>query len=969
MPPIKPKNVHQLQGSDMLPLNRDGAGWLVDSGSVAVFAAPMDGDEPSGPRRHLFNCRKGDILFGLAGQNGSAGHGLLAIGNDKANLRQSPASRLALAYAHRQPGGITRWIDGLSAVLMDEAPREHLHRLTVSQQLELEEGQLVAVQGYTLCWFRIESGKVRLFDSEGNDVGPEQAAIPLGRRIWVRVLAPTVLRRLGPDDFESGPLLASGLALLQRACLHRLAEADHRESVAEAVRLEDRAQCEQKETAAALAELGSVLTPSAIEYRAETDLLTALAAIGNQIGVDFSAPSSSNEIRRLPDPVEAIARASSVPMRHVKLRGRWWRSDCGRLLAWIGDGEQRRPVALLRRGWHYELFDPRDESRRRVTDAVANTLSPDAVTFYRPLPASLRLPWQLMQITLRPYVKDIAPAISLAVFGALLAMLIPQATAVLMDQAIPDADRGLVVQLGLGLLAVCCGQAAFFLIQGVVTLRVQFGAMADLQTSAWDRLLRLPVRFFRGFSSGDLLNRCTMITKVGGGDMSATSIRGLVSGVMSLLNLGLLFYYSSKLALVALLITLLIGFATVALAGAARRRSLTLEQLSGSLFGFVVQLVGGISKLRVAGAEQRAFNQWARRYARQLRLTSSVQRLQDFVTLLHYALPVFSSIFFYYFAVQLVVAGEAAAATGEIDSATLTTGTFLAFNAAFGVLLAGMKDASLTFVEIMDSLAKSKLIRPIFDAAPEVDSSKVDPGRLSGQFGLQHVTFRYREDGPLVLNDVSLSAEPGEYIALVGPSGSGKSTVFRLLLGFETPGMGIVSFDHQDIADLDVTAVRRQIGVVLQQTRIGASSIQGYLSAGRQMEVDEAWEVLQEVSLADEVREMPMGLHTMISEGGGNMSGGQRQRLAVARALAQSPRILILDEATSALDNHAQAIVSESIRRRNVTRIAIAHRLSTIRSADRIFVFEAGCLVQTGSFDELAETEGLFQRMMSRQMI
>jgi ATP-binding cassette subfamily C protein len=249
-----------------------------------------------------------------------------------------------------------------------------------------------------------------------------------------------------------------------------------------------------------------------------------------------------------------------------------------------------------------------------------------------------------------------------------------------------------------------------------------------------------------------------------------------------------------------------------------------------------------------------------------------------------------------------------------------------------------------------------------------VDLSKADPGKLMGRIVVDHITFRYRQDGPLTLDDVSLYAEPGEFIALVGGSGSGKSTIFRLLLGFETAEDGTVYYDGQDLSGLDVDAVRRQLGVVLQSGRITSASIFDNIASGARITLDEAWEAARMSGFADDVAAMPMQMHTVISEGGGNLSGGQRQRLLIARALVLKPRILLFDEATSALDNRTQAIVSESLDKLQVTRMVIAHRLSTIRNAHRIYVLDCGRILQQGSFEELASQEGLFAQLMQRQM-
>jgi ATP-binding cassette subfamily C protein len=233
---------------------------------------------------------------------------------------------------------------------------------------------------------------------------------------------------------------------------------------------------------------------------------------------------------------------------------------------------------------------------------------------------------------------------------------------------------------------------------------------------------------------------------------------------------------------------------------------------------------------------------------------------------------------------------------------------------------------------------------------------------------MSQVVFHYRDDGPLILDGVNLTAEPGDFLAIVGLSGSGKSTLFRLLLGFESPGSGSIRYDGQDLGGLDVFAVRRQLGVVLQNGRINAGSLFENIVCGTHVSLNDAWGAAKATGFADEIAQMPMGMHTMVSEGGTNLSGGQRQRLLLSRALVHKPRILLLDEATSALDNQTQAVVSASLRQLKVTRLVIAHRLSTIREANRICVLDSGRIVQQGTYEQLAGEPGLFARLIARQL-
>ncbi|HEY7551516.1 MAG TPA: ATP-binding cassette domain-containing protein, partial [Hyphomicrobiaceae bacterium] len=230
------------------------------------------------------------------------------------------------------------------------------------------------------------------------------------------------------------------------------------------------------------------------------------------------------------------------------------------------------------------------------------------------------------------------------------------------------------------------------------------------------------------------------------------------------------------------------------------------------------------------------------------------------------------------------------------------------------------------------------------------------------------VAFRYQADRPLVLEDVSLTVGPGEFVALVGPSGAGKSSLFRLLLGFETPEAGAIYFDGQDLAGLDLEAVRHQIGVVLQNGKVQPGTIFENIVGAGVYTLDDAWEAARQAGLEAQIKQLPMGMQTFISEGGATFSGGQRQLLLIARALVRKPRILLFDEATSALDNETQAIVTASLKALHATRIVIAHRLTTVEQADRLYVLSGGQIVQSGKYADLLKTPGPFADLAHRQL-
>jgi ATP-binding cassette subfamily C protein len=588
-------------------------------------------------------------------------------------------------------------------------------------------------------------------------------------------------------------------------------------------------------------------------------------------------------------------------------------------------------------------------------------LEPVAFIFYRPLPDGELKAWTLLKFAFQGRSRDLLTILLTGIAATLLGMLVPQATAVLIDEAIPYGNAGLITQLGLGLLAAAFGGAVFQLAQAIASMRIETLSDATLQAAVWDRLLKLRTSFFRQYSTGDLNSRVSAVSTIRR-QLSGTVLQSIFAGFFSLLNLGLLFYYSASLATLALLVAIVIMAVTVASGAILIRKHRPLMELEGKLFGTMVQLINGVPKLRIAAVEERAFAYWGKQYTQQLQLLLSTQRLQDSVAVFNTAMPIVTTIALFWLTSTLINPDQLISGTG------LTAGEFLAFNVAYGTFIAGATSLSNTLIEVLDVIPLWQRAEPILTAQPEIDCDKADPGRLTGTIQVDRITFRYREDGPLILDDVSIEAKPGEFIALVGPSGSGKSTVLRLLLGFETPISGTIYYDGQDLAGLDVSAVRRQLGVVLQNGRINAGTIFENISSGALITLEDAWAAAEAAGFGDDLRSFPMQLHTLVSEGGTNLSGGQRQRLVIARALALKPRILFLDEATSALDNRTQAIVSDSLDRLKVTRVVIAHRLSTIRNADRIYVLEAGRVVQQGNFEELADDNGLFARLIARQL-
>ena len=658
-------------------------------------------------------------------------------------------------------------------------------------------------------------------------------------------------------------------------------------------------------------------------------------------------------------------------VRRVTLEGAWWKHDQGALLAYRG--EAKTPVALLPAGSrHYDMVDPAAKEKCRVTKDVAAELHVQAVMVYRHFqdePMTLK---DVLLFAFRGRRHDMMAIWIIGLLSGLMALLLPMATGLIMDSIIPAGLRTALFQVSAGLLVAALGGLMYNVASAVAMLRLETQMDAAVQSAVWQRLLSLPATFFRQYSVGDLSSRAGGINQIRS-LLTGSSLSSLISAVFSVFSLFLLFYYSAKLALIACALSLLSVSVTILVSWFNLRYQKQIMELQGKISGQVLQFITGISKLRVAGAEVRAFACWSRKFSQQRRLTVRMETINNGFQVFNSIFSVSCTLVIYGFvAWGLLMAekeGTLQASGGEGMVLSLSTGEFLAFNAAFGQFLGAMAQLGGIIIQLLQIAPLYNRCRCILEAEPECTEDKADPGVICGDVEVNSLTFRYSPESPNVLKNVTISVRPGEFIGVVGPSGSGKSTLLRLLLGFERPQAGGVFYDGKDLAELDPVLLRRQLGVVLQNGRLLAGDLFTNIVGSAPLSVEDAWDAARMAGLEEDIRNLPMGMHTYLTEGGGTFSGGQRQRLMIARALVHKPRIIYFDEATSALDNITQAAVNDALDRLDVTRIIIAHRLSTIRHADRIYVIDHGRVAECGSYDELMKQNGLFSQLAKRQLV
>lgn len=968
--------------------------WWVDEGMVDVFAvaqgrgapasaAVRDEDEgpqgiPAGqfvpgPRTHLYRVERGQMFFGIDHAKLDPGWTLIASATTGTRVREFSWRELReLAADESLHHGLTALIDAwVSATTRGAAkgmqPKDYVS-LNAGEDTPVE---IAAGRAFfpvdRLAYVRVLEGEANFLSRAALRIDPATPLLPLRDDAWCVAVQNCSVHALAPGaalreaDFWDG--LRHYYRLIVCFSLEGFAAAAQHES--ERMRAKSAHAVEQMHNGLASFVRTLRLDKSTRFADISNDpLLGACQLIGARMATQFVAPPRTGLANT--DPVEAIADAARVRFRQVALRGEWWRSDGGDLLARFQENKQ--PLALLRVRGRYELHEPVAKTIRVVDEALAGQLAPFATSFFRSLPsAKLRLR-DIVHFTVTGMGADALWLLGLGMTIGLLSLLTPLVTGYVFDALIPSSDRGQVVQLMGALIAVTIASTMFTMARSMAALRLESRADSSLEAAVWDRALNLPATFFKQYTSGDLASRLGAINTIRE-TISGTTLGSILTGVFSLLNVALLFYYDAKLAILGVGLVLGAALLTFALGFFTLRYQRQMVESSGTLSGLVLEYLRGVAKLRVTGSEARAFANWAREFSRMKQSAfgaGHVQNINDVFLSIYAVLTdilLFGAIGFFLFK------AAGAPSTGQEAVKVLTTGQFIAFYGAFGAVMGAVTGLSHTALGLLNLIPVYERAKPVLEALPEVDEAKAHPGELQGQLDVVNASFRYREDGPLILDDVSFSIRPGGFIAVVGSSGSGKSTLLRCLLGFERLSSGGIFFDNQNLEEMDLRAVRRQMGVVLQHCQLMPGDIFTNIVGTSLLNIDDAWEAARFCSLEEDIKAMPMGMHTVISEGGGTLSGGQRQRILIARAIVHRPRIIFFDEATSALDNRSQETVTQSLNQLRATRIVIAHRLSTVINADRIIVMDRGRIAQVGDYKSLIDVPGIFQDLAKRQML
>ncbi len=660
-----------------------------------------------------------------------------------------------------------------------------------------------------------------------------------------------------------------------------------------------------------------------------------------------------DSINNLNEQLEYLMHPHGIMRRNVILEKGWNKDAYGAMLGRIK--ESQTVVALIPdsiKGYYY--YDRESGKKVRISSKNEGIIEQEAIAFYNPFPlAKLNIGSMAKYIVGTISKQDLMVFLLTVIVATLIGLILPMLNKWLFAVVVfQESTQALMVT---GVFMICTVLSSLFMgiIKSLMSMKISTKLHTSVEAAVMMRILSLPPDFFKKYGAGELSERASYVGKLC--DLIVDTVLSLgVTSIFSVIYIFQIMKYAPSLvipALTMIFIMVIVSFLSALCQIRISRKSMMLASKES---GMTYALISGIQKIKLSGAEKRAFARWGEQYSKVAGLLYNPPTILKMSSVINTAIGLIGAIIIFYEAIK----------TG------VTVSDYYAFNISFGMVSGAFISLSNVVVSVAKIRPMLEMCAPIMENVPEINTDAKVIERLLGGIELSHVTFRYTESMPNVIDDLSLKIKPGQYVAIVGSTGCGKSTLLRLLMGFEMPQKGAVYYDGKDIKSMDLRSLRKKIGTVMQNGKLFQGDIFSNITISAPwLTMDEAWEAAETAGMAEDIKNMPMGMFTMISEGQGGISGGQRQRLMIARAIAPKPRILMFDEATSALDNITQKKVSDALENLKCTRIVIAHRLSTIRQCDRIIVLDKGHIVEDGTYDELIKQNGLFSELVERQRV
>jgi NHLM bacteriocin system ABC transporter ATP-binding protein len=926
--------------------------WFIKSGSIDVFSVIKEGTEVKGARIYLFSVSSGNILFGMEEESDRS---FLAVGNTNVHIYKLEFDPLLCFLKDSDNLSafsllLDKWLLSLTAGVARDVSLRYDIALEKSNNLVIPENKKIRARKGVL-WLRIQAGCLTMIDSDINEFNGGKY-FPVTENSWCMTIRQVTISPLTTEELLNEDLFFEYLKFYHTQVL-ALEELNVRMlMVDDFVRNKEKIKILEKVEKAAWGNIAGVLDDSPktdTELKTKGMLLEACRILCRYLGIKISEPLT--DAQKTPG-LNEIAQSSKFEYRKITLNHGWWKTNSGPMLAFIGDND---PVVLIPgASGSYKVKIPSKQTETKLTTEIAEQIGNYAYTFYKPFPFKQITPIEFLKFIYQSCKKEFLFMVAAGTVGGLLTLFIPLLTGIIIDSVIPQSDRLRLYGFGLAIVFSVIALIFAQIIRSLSYLRLDTKIDYLIQSALWDRLIHLPVSFFKKFSSGELAAKANSIARLKQ-ILTYSVLNTVIYNFFMIFNLFILFYYDLLLGFLSSGLFLIYLAVILAASIKIKKKNFRIIQYENRITSFINQVLNSISKIKIAGTEKLAFKMWTDKYSLKQKENLNVKRTSNFVIILNSVFPLFAIIFiFYMFSLE--------------SYRGLSAGTLIAFLTAFNIFLLSVVQISNASVLFFMSIPLYDNSKEILYTLPEYAAAKEDIKELRGEIELNHVYFRYSKEGKYILSDISLNIKPGEFIAIVGTSGSGKSTLMRLLLGFETPEMGAVYYDKHNVDSIDISSLRRQVGTVLQNSRLFPGNIYSNIAGVGNFAVDDVIEAAKMVGLDEDLKTMPMGVFTYVNEGVSTLSGGQRQKILLAKALINRPAVILLDEATSALDNESQNIVTDTLEKIQATRIIVAHRLSTVKFADRIYVLEKGKIAEYGTYEELMGREEKFTELVKRQL-
>ncbi|MYB34960.1 MAG: ATP-binding cassette domain-containing protein [Gammaproteobacteria bacterium] len=947
-------------GNLPLDLNDPDSVWFVEAGAVDIFLVEqIDGKEQTAPQQ-LTHSVAGDLIPSIACQVQQSTLSLIAKGLPGTQLRRLSILDLAKVQSDDLSRKVDTWVMAISDTLSRDIMFPSLPDVLVEAgQTSAPHGNVFSVKR-GVAWLNMPDQSsavyIGLVDIGTNGQHQDISWVPLAPTSWIEMSTSQSISRIKSTmELVEGGQIVSVLArfhelVLETERMNRLltvVDQANLERVSLTVRHVEEDRARRK--------LFEVPGISKIESSGDgSELDKALLMIGQHEGIKFKFPDRTGA-PETPPALANILLASKVPGRKIRLdrMSRWWVGDSGAMLAYKKDTNQ--PVALLPDKLNrYHIHDSATGRKTRITTHNAGSIKPEAWLFYRPFESREVHPRELLQVFSDGLGMATTRFLITGFAGGLIMLLSAFVLGFVASQVIPAREYGLLHAVAMGLVILAGIWALIHILQGMALMRIEGRIASRIEAAFWDRLRRLPLSLLHQYPSADRAMRGMVFQRLRD-TIQGVAINNILSIIFLLPALFIIYFYDIGLGLVTTAFGLLSLFVTVILGLGQISPYERLIRASHRLTGVLFQLINGIAKLRIDGAEGSAYAVWARNYGEQQRAEIELGAWQSRLLAFGSALP--------------LLAAAAIMATISLDNAEIIgLADFLIVYVAFLLFVTGVVRLGFSFGAAAAIVPEIAQIQPFLAKAPEASFGQVPVEYLGGNLVFDHVSFRYDPDSPLILDDISMHINSGEFVAIAGRSGSGKSTLFHLALGLNENYSGTISFDGRDLRQLNVKQVRQQIGMVPQKAELHPQDIWDNIVSDQEgIDATQVWQAAEIADVKEEILRMPMQLLTSVGDSQSGLSGGETQRITIARALVRNPRIMLLDEATNLLDNKSQSNIMKQLSNLPMTRIVIAHRLSTLREADRIYVLEKGKFAEQGTYQELIAADGLFRELVRRQ--